>query len=149
MEGKKLYKPEFIPIYPDIRDRYNLKPREAQTFGFIKFYITSTGNQFYFSDKALMRILGYSKKVLYTSLNILEFEKGLIKTYTEPFGRRFIHLQDLVPESKKVVPKRVPVRYPNGHPYNNNIYNNINKENNLSKKLFDDKTPDDGLTIGW
>lgn len=136
MEGKELYKPKFIPIYTDIRDKYKLKPREAQTFGFIKFYITSTGNQFYFSDKALMRILGYSKKVLYDSLHTLEFEKGLIKTYTEKFGKRFIYLQDLVSKNEKVVTKRVPDWLPKGNPYNNKSIIINNKEILSESELF-------------
>jgi len=136
MEGKKLYKPKFIPIYTDIRDKYKLKPREAQTFGFIKFYITSTGNKFYFSDKTLMKILGYSKKVLYDSLHTLEFEKGLIKTYTEKFGKRFIYLQDLVLKNEKVVTKRAPEWLPKGNHNNNNINNNINKEFLSETELF-------------
>jgi len=137
----RVFTPKFIPIYTDIRDKYDLKPRDAQTFGFIKFYVTSTGNQFYFGDEAMMRILGYKKRALYLSLEVLE-KKGLIKTFTTNENgtkRRYIHLQDLKNDTNTVVSKMILSQSQKRY-HNNNTLNKINnkeKKNNSEQDLFD------------
>jgi DNA-binding PadR family transcriptional regulator len=132
----RVFTPKFIPIYTDIRDKYDLKPRDAQTFGFIKFYVTSTGNQFYFGDEAMMRILNYKKGTLYDSLEVLE-NKGLIKIYNpyiNGFKKRVIQLQDLKKDNT-LVSKTTLSQYRKRH-HNNNTENKIiNKENNKNSYL--------------
>ena len=151
MEGKKLYIPKFIPIYTDIRDNYKLNLRDCQMYGFIKFYIESTANEFFFPDEDLKKILAMkSRTQIWESIKNLEL-KGLIKVRNTVevingtiIKNRFITLVPLPMFGK---PNIALFGKPN---INNNINNNINKENNSKQKeLFDDKTPDDGLTIGW
>lgn len=130
----RVFTPKFIPIYTDIRDKYKLSIKDAQTFGFIKFYVTSTGNQFYFGDEAMCRILGYKKLALYRSLENLE-NKGLIKTYTtneNGIKRRYIHLQD----TKSVVSKTILGQYQKRY-HNNNNQNIINNKEISEQELFD------------
>lgn len=132
------FTPKFIPIYTDIRDKYNLSPTDAQTFGFIKFYVTSTGNQFFFGDNELMRILGYTKRVLYYSLNNLE-AKNLIKTFTKSKstgGRvRYIHLQDFK-DKKAQVTKMLPLRLQNCYHIDNIVTENNSKVFLTETELF-------------
>ena len=134
----RVFTPKFIPIYTDIRDKYKLSIKDAQTFGFIKFYVTSTGNQFYFGDEAMMRILGYKKLALYRSLENLE-NKGLIKTYTTNENgtkRRYIHLQDLKNNTNTVVSKTILSQYQKRY-HNNNNQNIINNKVISEQELFD------------
>jgi hypothetical protein len=134
----RVFTPKFIPIYTDIRDKYKLSIKDAQTFGFIKFYVTSTGNQFYFGDEAMMRILGYKKLALYRSLENLE-NKGLIKTYTTNENgtkRRYIHLQDLKNNTITVVSKTILSQYQKRY-HNNNNQNIINNKVISEQELFD------------
>ena len=151
----RVFTPKFIPIYTDIRDKYKLKPKDAQTFGFIKFYVTSTGNQFYFGDEAMMRILGYKKRALYLSLEVLE-QKGLIKIYNpyiNGFKKRVIQLQDLKKDTtlvSKMTLSQSQKRYHN----NNTEYRIINKEKkNISEQelfdFLDGKSDSDSLPLPW
>lgn len=141
MEGKKLFIPQFIPIWTDIRDKYNLNLRDCQMYGFIKFYIDKTANEFFFTDEQLMPVLGVkSRTPISRAISSLK-KKGLIKVRntTEVINgqvkkNRFITLNTLPLYSNEYI-----VTYSNEY-INNNIYNNINKENNLKKEeqeLFD------------
>lgn len=53
-----IYKPEFIPYYPAIADKYGLNPIETLVYGFIRFYTSSTNNAFYFSNEQIGQIVG-------------------------------------------------------------------------------------------
>lgn len=148
MEGKKIFKPKFIPIYTDVRDNYNLNLRDSQMYGFIKFYIDKTANEFYFTDDDLKIILGVKsrtpiskaisnlkKKKLIKVRNTTEVIKGQI------VKNRFITLLPL-----PMYPNEYIAMYSNDY-INNNINNNINKENNFLKEselldYLDGKTED-------
>lgn len=154
MEGKKLYKPKFILIHTDIRDNYKLSLRECQMYGYIKYYLDKYGGEFYFTDEDLKPVLGVkSRTPISKAVSILK-KKGLIKVRNsltvkngQTIKNRFITLPEKLPEV--MYSNEDIVMYSNDY-INNNLNKNINKENNSKQKeLFDDKTSDDGLTIGW
>lgn len=136
MEGKKIYKPKFIPIWTDIRDNYKLNLRDSQMYGFIKFYIESTGNEFYFEDEDLKEILGMkSRTQIWESIKVLKTKK-LIKVRNTVevkngniIKNRFITLLPLPMFGNTNI---AMFGKPN---INNNIYN-INKEIISESELF-------------
>lgn len=162
MQGKNIFKPKFIPIWIDVRDNFKLNLRDCQMYGFIRFYIESTGNEFYFEDDDLKEILGMkSRTQIWESIKVLK-SKGLIKirntTKTENkkiIKNRFITLLPLPMFGK---PNIAMFGNPN---INNNIYKNNNKvkteiteeQVNIEyKKLsdyLDGKTDTDNLPLYW
>jgi hypothetical protein len=160
MQGK-IFKPQFIPIWTDVRDNYELNLRDCQMYGFIRFYIESTGNEFYFEDDDLKTILAMkSRTQIWESITNLKSKK-LIKV------RNTTKVED-----KKIIKNRFISLLPLpmfgntniamfGKPNINNNNNNINKEKtkktsgqvNIDYKLYsdtlNDKPESDGLPMYW
>jgi hypothetical protein len=123
-----IYKPEFIPFYPDIKKKYNLTDKEALLYGFIRFYIsTSPDKKFYFSNKQLGEILDLKEIAVSRLVNSLAEKCNEIKLIYEIKAKggkiRLIqwYKSDL---------------YENISPTYTKIYENDNKINNNKTNIF-------------
>jgi len=80
---KNIYKPEFIPYRPSIKDKHDLSTNETLCYGFIKFY--AQNNDFYFSSKQFWEILDVRPATIDNYVYKLK-KKGLIKTKTKRYN---------------------------------------------------------------
>lgn len=58
----KYWKPEFIPYYPEVKEKYGLNDKETLIYGFIRFFLKSCTGQFYFSNDQIRAIFGDKRK---------------------------------------------------------------------------------------
>jgi len=78
-ESPSIYRPEFIPVYLEIEDRFNLSDKESKLYGFIRFFLKNSPNKsFYFSNKHLGIILRAQDTTVSLALKKLS-DCGLIK----------------------------------------------------------------------
>lgn len=75
-----IYKPEFIPYKPHIKEEHNLTTNETLCYGFIYFYARS--NKFYFSSKQFSEILDVTPGTIDNYVCKLK-DKWLIDTETK------------------------------------------------------------------
>lgn len=66
-----VYKPEFIPYYPAIADKFELNPVETLVYGFIRFYTSSTEHSFYFSNDQIGQMINRKKSQISAAINKL------------------------------------------------------------------------------
>lgn len=69
--AKLVFKPKFIPVYPDMLDKVSIT--EALLFGFIDFYMSNNKNgRFYFTNTQLSEILNISPDTVSRAMIKLE-----------------------------------------------------------------------------
>lgn len=55
--AERLFRPKFIPFYPEVVERYGLTNSEAIIYGFIDFYTSNGSGRFYFTNEQLANIV--------------------------------------------------------------------------------------------
>jgi len=76
--SKLMFRPEFIPFYPQIKRQYHLTFSEALVYSFIKFYSSSMFSEFCLTNKQIGEILGRSVDTISKSISKLS-KLGLIE----------------------------------------------------------------------
>jgi len=77
--SKRVFSPEFIPLYIHIQKEFNLTDTESKIYGFIRFYMSSGTGRFYFTDKQLGEIANCNERTAGDALRKLG-NIGLIST---------------------------------------------------------------------
>lgn len=126
-----IYKPEFIPYYPAVADKYGLNPVQALVYGFIRFYTSSTNNAFYFSNEQIGSMINRKERQISEAVNVListGIVTGKYETKTKGGQIRYLkvkigHAENRASETRKVA------RQTSEKPRSNNNKRNENKGN--------------------
>lgn len=127
-----IYKPEFIPYYPAIADKYRLNPIEALVYGFIRFYTSSTNHAFYFSNDQIGKIVGrHSVNISKSIAKLLEVGALEAEYEVKASGGTVRFLKARLSETTKSdLTKSLSQTKRNRLPNNNKV--NKNKKNNIN-----------------
>jgi hypothetical protein len=79
-EEQLIFKPEFIPFYPAIQEKYDLTDKETILYGFVRFFTKrESDRKFYFTNEQLAGILNLSEKSRVSRIVQGLSSKGLIE----------------------------------------------------------------------
>lgn len=78
----KVFNPEFVPFYPEIKKEYQLTYLQTLLYGFIRFYLTNASDKFYFTNEQLGFLFDCTEQSISNSLIIL-IEKEIIQAEYE------------------------------------------------------------------
>lgn len=136
--AQAVFKPKFIPYYPEIAREYQLTNTEALIYGFIEFFKASNKNRFYFSNEQIAEVVGCSADTASRSIGNLE-KKGLIDTSKKikAGGGTIRFVNRVFDESESAKPtsqnrQNLQALYIN----NNKINKNILSKDNIVKTNF-------------
>jgi hypothetical protein len=79
-EIPNLWRPEFIPFYPDEVDKYKLNDKEGLVYGFVRHFLKNCSSRFFFTNEQLRYVLGTKINRDGTISNIV---KNLVKKCPE------------------------------------------------------------------
>jgi hypothetical protein len=79
-EIPNLWRPEFIPYYPEKVDRWKLNDKEGLMYGFIRHFLKNCSGRFFFTNEQLRYVLGTK---ISRNATITEIIRGLTKKCPE------------------------------------------------------------------
>lgn len=75
--AKRVFTPQFVPFYPEVKQQHNLSWLETIIYGFINFYLTKASDRFYFTNSQLGKLFGVSDRQVSSSVSKL-VDTGLL-----------------------------------------------------------------------